>query len=397
MIPAPASIQDAVSTAEAGETLLLTPGIYQGPIRIDRAVTLWGPREAIVRSSGQGHTIDVDADSAVLLGFSIEGSGDRFDHTDSAVHIHGDDCRVTGLHIEKALFGVTVERSHRARISGNEIVGNGESDLGLRGDAIRFWEVRDSEIEGNLVTGSRDMVVWYSPGNEVANNYFEFGRYGTHFMYSPRNSIRGNTYIGNLVGVFVMYSDTVRVVGNRMAFSDPTGGIGLGVKESGEVEVTRNLFLQDPSGLYIDTSPLQRGQWNAFEGNQFLFCDAGVVFHRSETNNRFHANAFIDSVTPVRVEGGGNAEEVEWLGNYFDDYQGYDLDHDGVGDIPYELQRLSDGLMSRRENLQFFRGTPALSLLDLAGRVFPLITPQTILRDPKPRLSPPAVEVTDAR
>jgi nitrous oxidase accessory protein len=91
----------------------------------------------------------------------------------------------------------------------------------------------------------------------------------------------------------------------------------------------------------------------------------------------------------VAVEGRGTAREVVWRGNYFDDYQGYDLDGDGVGDVAYELRSLSETLVARHPELAFLRGTVAFSLLDVAARVLPLLEPETLLTDPHPRMFAP--------
>jgi len=389
-VPAGAGLDEAIRRSAPGAVLLLAPGVHDGPIVLDRPLALWGPREAVVRSNGAGHTITVTAPEVSLLGFTIEGSGRRFDQTDAAVCLRADRSRVEGLMIREALFGITAERVHAVRIAGNEIVGTGEPDLGLRGDGIRLWEVRQSEVTGNILSHGRDLVVWYSPGNRVVDNFVEWGRYGTHYMYSHHNHSQGNTYIGNLVGIFVMYSDSVEITGNRMAFSDPTGGLGLGVKESGGLVVRDNIMLRNESGIYLDTSPLQRHHENIVEQNQLIYCTTGVTFHRSETRNTFLANDFRGCGTPVRVGGGGDAAAVTWRRNYFDDYQGYDLDRDGLGDVPYELHRLSDQLTTRHEALQFFTGTPALGLVDIVGRVLPLLAPRILVHDPTPRVAPAA-------
>ncbi len=405
-VPAPArgisvaegsALQAAIDAAEPGEVLLLEAGIHEGPIRIEKPLTLWGPPEAIIRSGGVGHTVEIRSSGVRLLGFGISGSGRRFDLTDSAVHVRGDDCRVEGLRIRDALFGISVESSRRVAVLGNDIRGLGGPDLGLRGDAVRFWEVRESQIRANRVADSRDIVVWYSPDNRVEENWFEFGRYGTHFMYSDGNRVAGNTYIGNLVGIFVMYSDSIAVEGNRLAFSDPAGGLGLGIKESGELIVRDNLMLRDQVGIYLDTSPLQRGHHNTFSGNRLLSCDAGIVFHRSETQNRFEGNDWLGCALTVRVDGRGDATGVQWIGNHFDDYAGYDLDGDGIGDLPHEVTGLTGRLIGAHEDLRFLLGTPALELLDIAGRVFPLLRPVALLRDGSPRMDPlPLMEATDA-
>jgi nitrous oxidase accessory protein len=370
-----------------GAVLCLEPGEYAGPVRLTRPVTLWGPRGAVVRSSGEGSTVRVEADGVRLQGFSVAGSGRRFEQTDAAVLLRGCDLSAEGLHISGALFGISVERSARVRLAGNQIIGTGGKDLGLRGDAIRFWEVHDSVIEDNLVRESRDIVVWYSPDNLMRGNRVEDGRYGTHFMYSSRNAVRDNVYLGNVVGVFVMYCDEVEVAGNLVAEAAPPGGMGLGLKDAGNVRVLDNRMIRNPVGIYIDTSPVRRDQENRFRGNALDFCDAGIVFHRSETRNAFEGNDLRGCPVPVRVEGGGDARGVRWSGNYFDDYSGYDLDGDGAGDVPYEQRRLSLQLTSRHESLRFFRGTPAFGLLDLVSKVFPVLAPQELLRDESPRMA----------
>ncbi|MBM4117777.1 nitrous oxide reductase family maturation protein NosD [bacterium] len=390
-------LQAAVDAAPAGATLCLAPGEYAGPLRISRPLTLWGPRAAVLRTAGQGHTIDVEATDVHLLGFSIRGSGMRFEQTDAALRLHGEDLSAEGLFIAEALFGISVERSRSVRIAGNEIQGTPAAERGLRGDAIRFWEVKDSLIEDNLVTGSRDIVIWYSPGNAMLGNRVEDGRYGTHFMYSHGNAVRGNVYLGNTVGIFLMYSNDVAVTGNLIAAADRAGGMGIGLKEVGNAAVEGNRLVRNPTGIFIDTSPIQRDHHNRFRGNALEFCDVGIAFHSSEARSCFTDNNLRGCAIAVLVDGGGNALQVNWAGNYFDEYSGYDLDGNGAGDVPHEPRRLSQQLTSSHEQLHFFRGTPAVGLLDVVSRVFPVLAPKALLRDDNPRMRAlPAPEVSRA-
>lgn len=380
----------ALEQAPAGAVLVLGPGEHRGPVVITKPVTIWGPRSAIVSSRGVGTTIDVKAPGTRLLGFTVDGSGTRFEDTDAGVHVRADDCTVEGLRVTRALFGIAASGVHRARIVGNDVVGSGARDFGMRGDGIRLWEVRDADVARNHVHESRDIVVWYSPGNRVTDNFVEGGRYGTHFMYSSRNLVRGNTYLRNLVGVFVMYCDIVEVTGNLVAAASPGEGLGLGLKEAGNVNVARNRFVRCPTGVFIDTSPIQVSHLNTFTDNAFEFCEAGVTFHSSEKQNVFTGNAFQGCACTVRVDGHGDAAGVRWSGNYYEDYAGYDLDGDGTGDVPHEPRSLADELTNRRENCRFFRGTPALGLLDVVSRVLPVLTPKVMFTDPAPLLRRPA-------
>ena len=382
-----ASVQDALDDADPGAALCLAPGRHAGPLVITKPVTLWGPREAVVKSGGVGTTLRVTAPGTSLLGFTVDGSGVRFDQTDAAVLVHADDARVEGLSVRGAVFGIMAERAHRVTIRGNEVAGLSTGPLGLRGDGIRLWETRDSVVDHNHVTGGRDLVVWYSPRNRVTGNLVENCRYGTHFMYSHGCHVEDNLYLRDVVGIFVMYSRDMTLARNVVAQASGAAGIGIGLKESGNVVATRNLLVKDTVGIYVDTSPQQAGDANRFEDNSIRLCGTGVVFHSSETKNAFVGNAFRDNLAQVRVQGGGNALGVLWDGNDFDTYQGYDLDGDGTGDVPYEMRSLSSSLVDAHPDLAFFHGSATLSLLDVVSHAFPLFAPDKVLVDARPRMA----------
>jgi nitrous oxidase accessory protein len=343
----------------------------------------------VIRSDGEGTTIQVRADSAVLRGFTVAGSGHRYDQMDAAVYVRGNGVAVRELAVRDALFGIVAERSNSVTIANNAVSGLAALPVGIRGDGIRLWEVRASIVEGNRLEDSRDLLVWYSPGNRIVSNTVLRSRYGTHFMYSDDSTIEGNEYRSNVVGVFVMYSRGVTLRNNVMTHNLASTGMGLGVKESGNLIVEANDFVLDRSCVYLDTSPFRDGDSVVVRGNTMARCGTGVTFHSSETHNAFSDNVFQANQTDVAVEGRGTARGVVWRRNYFDDYQGYDLDGDGLGDVAYELRSLSERLVTDHPQLAFFRGTPALRLLDLAAQVFPVLQPETLLIDPQPRMAPP--------
>ncbi len=390
-------LQQVLDTVGEGDAVCLSPGTYRGPLAIRRKVTVWGPRQAVVESAGRGTTVEVLAAGTELLGFTVDGSGGRFDVLDAAVHVTADHVRVEGMLIRNATFGLLIEKSNQVIARGNLVQGPDRGPLGLRGDGIRLWETRDSEISDNLVIGSRDMVVWYSSGNRIQRNTVVRSRYGTHFMYSHNNTIEGNRYIDNVVGIFIMYSRNLGITDCLFARSSGPGGMGLGIKESGNLRVANNLFVANTTSVYMDTSPLQEEDFNTFEGNGFYLSDVGVLMHSSEKRNAFLDNAFVSNDTQVEVEGGGNALGVRWEGNAFDDYAGYDMDGDRYGDIPYELRRLSTQLKSSYPNLQFFRGTVALEFLDAVSSLFPMVEPRKTLVDARPAMDPREIEVPHAR
>ncbi|MBW2212039.1 MAG: nitrous oxide reductase family maturation protein NosD, partial [Deltaproteobacteria bacterium] len=339
----------------------------------------------------------MEADGCALLGVTVDGSGGRFDTLDAAVHVVADDVRVQGVRVQNAAFGLLVEKANRATIVDNVIQGPDRGPLGLRGDGIRLWETRDSEIRNNQVIGCRDLVVWYSSRNKLIGNTVVRGRYGTHFMYSHGNEVEGNRYIDNVVGIFIMYSRDITLRDNLFARSSGPGGMGLGIKESGNLTVSGNAFIANTKGVYMDTAPLEPDDFNIFENNAFFHSEIAVLMHSSAKRNAFLGNQFVSNHSQVQVAGGGNALEVDWNGNSFDDYAGYDMDRDGFGDIPYELRRLSSQLESTYPQLQFFRGAITLELLDAISSLFPMVEPETTMIDPRPRMSSVEWKTFDAR
>jgi len=396
-VVAGADLQAMIDGAEDGTALCLEAGSYHGPLTVPKRVTIWGPREAVIRSTGTGTTIEIAADGAALTGLTVDGSGGRFDTLDAAVHVVADDVRVEKVRVQNAVFGLLIEKSNRASILDNVVQGPDEGPLGLRGDGIRLWETRDSEVRGNQVIGCRDMVIWYSSNNKLIDNSVVRSRYGTHFMYSHGNEVQGNRYVDNVVGIFIMYSRNLTLRDNLVARSSGAGGMGLGIKESGNLTVADNAFIANTKGVYMDTAPLEPDDFNTFENNAFFHSEVAVLMHSSETRNAFLGNQFVSNHSQLQVEGGGNALEVDWNGNAFDDYAGYDLDGDGFGDIPYELRRLSSQLESSYPQLQFFRGAITLALLDAISSLFPMVEPQTTLIDPRPRMRTMEWKALDAR
>jgi nitrous oxidase accessory protein len=384
------SLTDAVAAAAPGATLLLQPGEYAGGLLIDKPITLCGPPDAIVRG-GSGSTIRVETDGARLCGFTIAGSGQRFDLMDGGVHLRGDDLVLEGVTVRDALFGILVERCRRATVRGNTVIGTGLPAMGLRGDGIRLWETTDSEVSDNVVTESRDVVVWYSSRNKLLRNTVTRSRYGTHFMYSHENVVADSRYVEDEVGVFVMYSRDITLTRNLLAKAGGSAGIGIGLKEAGNVTIEHNWLLANTTGIYVDASPLDPRDHNRYRGNVVRFAETAIAMHSSLQRSSFVDNVFRDNGAVVKVGGDGNALGCEFVDNYYDDYQGYDFDGDGRGDVAFEFRRLSTQLEGRYPELALLHGAVAMGLIDVVGEVMPLFAPRQLLRDPSPRMRPIAV------
>jgi len=387
VVPPGPGLQAAIDAAAPGATLLLQPGDYQGPFVIGKPLRIWGPATAVLTADA-GTSVRVLGNDVTLEGFTVAGGGQRFDLMDGGVHLQGEDITLRSVTVRDTLFGILAERCKRVHLLGNTVIGTGLPAMGLRGDGIRLWETSDSEVRDNVVTDSRDVVVWYSSRNHLSGNRVTRCRYGTHFMYSHENVVEDSRLVENEVGIFVMYSRDIVMRRNLLAKSGGTAGIGIGIKEAGNLTIEDNWLLANTTGLYIDTAPLDPAHHNRYARNVLRFSESAVALHANVKRSEFVDNQFGDNGAIVKVGGQGDALTCDFRGNFYDTYQGYDFDGDGRGDVPFEFRRLSTQLEGRYPELALLHGAPAMMMVDIVGEVMPLFAPRQLLRDDSPRLRP---------
>ncbi len=264
----------------------------------------------------------------------------------------------------------------------------------MRGDSVRLWYSFNNKITDNVIRNSRDMVVWYSADNVIARNDSRGGRYSLHFMYSRFNDVDSNYYENNSVGIFLMYSDGVVVRNNYIAHSNGATGMGIGFKETSDVEISNNKILYCATGLYIDVSPYDPETTNRIHDNTIAFTNIAIDFLNDWTGNIFERNAFKGNQTQIAVSGGKTVNRNVWKGNYWDDYEGFDLDEDGVGDKPYELYGYADRIWMDIPAAKFLKGTPVMAVIDFLERLAPFSTPNMLVRDKRPLMSAPEIKET---
>jgi len=379
-------LQPLVDAAAPNSELTPEPGIYAGPVHLDKPLTIDGQGKVTIDAGGSGSVVVLDTDGATLKGLRLTNSGTSHNDLDSAVQVRGDFNVIKDNIIDNCLFGIDLQQSERNIVRRNRISSK-PVDLGVRGDAIRLWYSFHNQVTDNVIRGSRDTVVWYSSDNLIARNDARGGRYSLHFMYSQFNRVEGNYYEDNSVGIFLMYSDGVVVRDNYIARASGPTGIGIGFKETSDVTIEGNRLLSNATGLSLDVSPYQPDTSNRFVGNLVAYNGVGVRFLNDWQGNLFRGNRFKGNITQVVVEGGKTARRNTWEGNYWDDYEGFDRDGDGIGDTPYDLYAYADRIWMDVPSAQFFKGSPMLETLDFLERLAPFSEPDLLLEDPRPVLT----------
>jgi nitrous oxidase accessory protein len=376
-------LQPLIDDAEAGATLLLEPGTYAGPVLINKPLTLDGQGKVTINSGGKGSVIVVETDGAVVRNLHLTNSGESHNDIDSGVQVRGRFNVISDNIIDNCLFGIDLQQSENNIVRRNRISSK-PFELGTRGDAIRLWYSFNNRIEENEAVNSRDIVVWYSRDNVIRRNKASGGRYSLHFMYSQYNLVEENEFRGNSVGIFLMYSDSVIVRRNHISHAVGAAGVGIGFKETSDVDILENEILYCATGLHLDVSPYQPDTTNRIKGNLIAYNGIGIQFLNDWTGNVFEDNLLKGNLTQVAVLGGKTAKRNDWRGNHWDDYAGFDRDNDGIGDTPHEQYAYADRIWMDVPPARFFKGTPMLEVLDFLERLAPFTSPELLLRDEEP-------------
>jgi nitrous oxidase accessory protein len=382
--PALTALQALIDATPSHATLNLAPGRYAGPATIRRPMTIDGGGQATIVGDGQGTVLAVSGSAVTLRGLRLSGSGELHDRIDAGVLLEGDGHRVEDNTIDDVLFGIHLKQVNHSLIAGNRITGKALAPA-MRGDALRLWYSRDNVIEGNRLRRARDVTIINSPDNRITGNRFSDGRYGMHIIFSPRLVVDHNRISETGTGIVVLYSPDLILRGNHVSHALSGGGGGIVFKESNDALVENNEVLHCAVGIKVDAPPQEAGTLTV-RNNRFAHNIIGAFFYGDEGGHRFLGNRFDKNLSTVAVSAAGAARANVWRGNFWDDYQGFDRDGDGIGDTPHEVWLHADRIWMETPMAAFFRNSPAFEMLDFLERLAPFSLPYRILEDPQPRM-----------
>lgn len=73
--------------------------------------------------------------------------------------------------------------------------------------------------------------------------------------------------------------------------------------------------------------------------------------------------------------------------NYWDKYEGYDIDRNGVGDVPYHPVSMYSMIVEQTPGTMILMRSFMVSLLDKAEKAIPSLTPENLV-DRQPMIKP---------
>lgn len=381
-------LQEAIDKAPEGSILRLSKGLYSGGITINKPLSIIGKEDGvIIDGEGKGTVIQINSPYVTLKNLTIQGSGDRHERLDAGIKVNNSkQSEISDCIIKDSLFGIDLSMTNNSIISNNYITSK-KLALGLRGDGLRLWYSNDNIIKKNKLIKSRDMVVWYSHGNEIVENYGEYNRYSLHFMYAGKNYVRNNTYKFNSVGIFFMYSKDTIATGNIIQSSLGATGMGIGLKDVSNFEIKDNTIIYCAQGIYIDRSPFEPDTNNWLENNKILYNSEAMHFHSLSENNIIKNNTILGNIEDIINDSRGSKTDKNIIeGNYWDNYEGFDDNKDNIGDTAHKVYQYADQLWVYNPDVKFFYGSPVISLLNFLAKLAPFSEPIFLMQDKKPKL-----------
>lgn len=377
------TLAEALRQVESGGRIRLQPGRYRtGRLVIDRPLHLVGDGEAILDGEGDHQILTITADSVTVQGLVFQNVATSFVEDRAAIKVEdGHDCQILDNRFEDTFFAIYLARSRGCHVARNEIVGKKASET-QSGNGIHLWYSRNVTLADNHIQGHRDGIyLEFVEDSEIVGNVSERNlRYGLHFMFSDRCRYADNVLHQNDAGVAVMYSAHVEMTGNQFRHNWGTAAYGLLLKEITDSRIEANVFVQNTIGLYAEGVNRTTVARNRFAENgwavKLMASSVGVAFLR----NTFLANTF-DVATNSRQHDGRFHE------NYWDRYEGYDLDRDGYGDVPHRPVRLFSLIVEHNEPAIVLMRSFLVDVLDATERLLPVLTPAA-LADPRPALHP---------
>ena len=388
-----ASIAASIEAASPGDTVLIPAGSYREQVVVDKPLVLDGGGKAVIDGGAQGDVVRIMAEDVTLRGFIIRNSARTVSNEPAGIRITADRATIEGNRLEDVLYGIILDASDNHVVRDNRVSSVRDLPAERRGHALYVYDSTDSLLTGNVVDYAKDGVfLGFAIRTTVEHNQISHVRYGLHTMYSDDLTLEANVMQDNVAGASLMYSRGVAVFDNEFTGSrSQASGYGLLFKDVDDIEMVGNRVHNNRIGLIMDGAPRTPGHHVTLRGNLVAYNQVALQLFTT-TGVTFVENSFVGNLQQVESRGGDLEHRNQWSldgrGNYWDDYEGFDADGDGIGDIPYRYEGVYDNLVSQNEALRAYAHTPAQTALDLAARWFPVYRLEPSVVDPHPLVSP---------
>jgi nitrous oxidase accessory protein len=369
------TIKKAIELAKSGDTIVVHKGVYrEGNIIVDKKIILQGKNLPILDGQQKYEVVSIKADSVSFSGFKVINSGFGSLNDPCGIKIYNKTgVEVKDNFLENNFFGIYVQKGTNCIVKNNTIKAHQKEEQRI-GNGIHCWKSENMRIIGNKISGHRDGIYFEFVSNSVIwrNVSKENIRYGLHFMFSNDDAYISNVFKNNGAGVAVMFTKNVKMFNNYFEENWGDAAYGLLLKEISDSYIIGNKFIRNTSGIYMEGTSRVQLEKNIFKDNGW-----GMKVQASCMDNVISFNNFLSNTFDISTN--GSLVLNHFNNNYWDKYEGYDLNRDGIGDVPFHPLSLFAVITENNPSAMLLFRSFMITLLDKSEKILPSITPDNFV------------------
>jgi nitrous oxidase accessory protein len=375
------TIKSGLAVAQDKDTVLVENGFYkEGNIIIDKSIVFKGENLPIIDGDRKFEVLSVKANHVKICGFKIQHSSYATLDDPGGIKVY--DCEFVTIENNELFdnfFGIYIQYGKNCIVKNNKIIAFGKEEQQI-GNGIHCWKSDSLQIIGNNVTGHRDGIYFEFVTQSIIwrNVSQENIRYGLHFMFSNNDSYFTNLFRNNGAGVAVMYTKNVTMMNNTFEENWGDAAYGILLKDISDSHIEGNKFFKNTSGIYMEGTNRIQVLRNMFKSNGW-----GMKIQASCMDNEIASNNFLGNTFDISTN--GTLVLNTFNGNYWDKYEGYDLNKDQTGDVAYHPLSLFSVIVENNPSAMLLYRSFIVSLLDRSEKVLPTLTPENFI-DYQPKM-----------
>ena len=371
------AIKAAMEKAGTGDTLYIQKGIYrEHDILVNKRLTVIGVGFPVLDGQNKFEILTITADSVLIKGLQLQNTG-RSSMTDMAAVkiINSNGVSVIGNKLLNNTYGIYIQKSNGCIAVDNTLQSNATDEQNA-GNGIHAWKADGLYIKGNTISGHRDGIYFeFVSKSIIAHNVSNNNvRYGLHFMFSNDDKYESNTFSGNGSGVAVMFSKQVEMKKNIFKNNWGDASYGLLLKEISDGTIEANIFEKNTVAIYMEGANRIYTTRNTFENNGWA-----MKIQASCSNGTFIENNFISNSFDVATN--GTMVMNVFKNNYWDKYDGYDLDRDKIGDVPYYPVSMYSVVTERIPSAMILYRSFLTDIMNQVEKLMPSVIPDNLKDD----------------
>lgn len=352
------SIQDFVNNSTTGDLIIVKSGVYleNVTINISGVRVISDPESSgvvLIKSpDGNSSVFQIEADNVTVSGFNITGSGkepDRFSGIQEGTDCypagiclkHVKNCKIEKNNIYENFYGIYLQESINNTLSQNNFSENG---IWLDEECSQNRVLNNVIEKGNIIVGAH---CW---NNIILHNKLANGEGISIACCGGNNLVSRNSIVNCSYGIDIYDVQAKTVISDNLITDCNNGIVFDFVFDSW---IYNNSISNASTGIYFREECHSNNVYNNTITSSKL---SGIYFVDNSADNLIYNNYFNNTIN-TRIENsnnnswnitkkkGTNIVKGPYLGgNFWSSPTGtgfsqtsYDLDSDGISDIPYKV------------------------------------------------------------